>query len=221
MNYAVIWYIIGCVIRVEAILMLLPGIVGVIYGEKSGLLFFPLAVVFYLLGHLLCRKKPEKTRFFAREGYVVVSLSWLVLSILGAVPFVLSRTIPNPVDALFEIVSGFTTTGASILTDVEAMPKAYLFWRSFSHWIGGMGILVFVLVLLPIAGGQSIHLIRAESTGPQVGKLVPRMQRTAKYLYSMYFVLSIVQLVLLLYFKCRCLMRFAMYSVRRAREVLV
>ncbi len=201
MNYAVIRYIIGCVIRVEAILMLLPGIVGVIYGEKSGLLFFPLAVVFYLMGHLLCRKKPEKTRFFAREGYVVVSLSWLVLSILGAVPFVLSRTIPNPVDALFEIVSGFTTTGASILTDVEAMPKAYLFWRSFSHWIGGMGILVFVLVLLPIAGGQSIHLIRAESTGPQVGKLVPRMQRTAKYLYSMYFVLSIMQLALLLYFR--------------------
>ena len=201
MNYAVIWFIIGCVIRVEAMFMLLPGVVGLIYKERSGLLFFPLSVLFYTIGYVMSRRKPANTRFYAREGYVVVGLSWVVLSCIGAVPFVLSRTIPSPVDAMFEIVSGFTTTGASILKDVEAMPKAYLFWRSFSHWLGGMGILVFVLVILPIAGGHSIHLIRAESTGPQVGKLVPRMQRTAKYLYTMYFVLSVVQLVLLLAFK--------------------
>ncbi|MBR6400029.1 MAG: TrkH family potassium uptake protein [Firmicutes bacterium] len=201
MNYAVIWYIISWVIRVEALFMLLPGMVGLIFGERSGLIFFPLAAVFYVLGYLLGRKKPDRTRFYAREGFVVVSLSWLVLSAVGAVPFVVSGTIPHPIDALFEIVSGFTTTGASILNDVEAMPKAYLFWRSFSHWLGGMGILVFVLVLMPIAGGQSIHLIRAESTGPQVGKLLPRMQRTAKSLYLMYFVLSIVQFILLLCFK--------------------
>ena len=201
MNYAIIWFIIGCVIRVEALFMLLPGLVSLIYKEKSGLLFFPLAALFYSIGYIMSRNKPADTRFYARDGYVVVALSWVVLSVIGAVPFVLSQTIPSPVDALFEIVSGFTTTGASILKDVEAMPKSFLFWRSFSHWLGGMGILVFVLVILPIAGGHSIHLIRAESTGPQVGKLVPKMQRTAKYLYSMYFVLSVVQFVLLLIFK--------------------
>lgn len=198
MNYSVIKFIIGCVIRVEAIFMLLPALVAVIYKEPSGVIFLPLAIVFYLLGWILSKEKPHSQRFYAREGFVVVALSWIVMSLIGAVPFVVSGAIPNIVDALFEVVSGFTTTGASILTDVEALPKSYLFWRSFTHWLGGMGILVFVLVLLPIAGGQSIHLIRAESTGPQIGKLVPRMQRTAKYLYGMYFGMSVIMLVILL-----------------------
>lgn len=198
MNYAVIMFIIGCALRVEALFMLLPGAVSLIYNEPVGYLFFPFAIVFYFLGWMLSKQKPASTHFYAREGFVVVALSWIVLSVAGAMPFVVSKIIPNPVDAMFEVVSGFTTTGASILPNVELLPKSYLFWRSFSHWLGGMGILVFVLVLLPFAGGQSIHLIRAESTGPQIGKLVPRMQRTAKYLYSMYFALSLVQFVFLL-----------------------
>ncbi len=180
--------------------MLLPGITAVIYGEKTGLIFFPCAAVFFAIGHLISYKKPKEPQFYAREGFVVVSLSWIVMSAAGALPFVIGKIIPDPVDALFEVVSGFTTTGASILSNVELLPKSFLFWRSFTHWLGGMGILVFILVLLPIAGGQSIHLIRAESTGPQIGKLVPRMQRTAKYLYGMYLSMSLLMLAILLLF---------------------
>ncbi len=198
MNYAIIMFIIGCAVRVEALFMLLPFVVALIYKEPIGFVFLPCAVLFYTIGWVLSHRKPKHTLFYSREGFVSVSLSWLILSFFGAVPFVISKTIPSPVDAMFEVVSGFTTTGASILPDVELLPKSYLFWRSFSHWLGGMGILVFVLVLLPFSGGQSIHLIRAESTGPQIGKLVPRMQRTAKYLYTMYFALSIIQLIFLL-----------------------
>lgn len=201
MNYAIILYIIGTAVRVESLFMLLPFAVALIYNEPKGYIFLPCAVLFYAIGWIMSRSTPQRTHFYAREGFISVSLSWLVLSFFGAIPFVISHTIPSPVDAMFEIVSGFTTTGASILPDVELLPRSYLFWRSFSHWLGGMGILVFVLVLLPFAGGQSIHLIRAESTGPQIGKLVPRMQRTAKYLYTMYFALSLIQLVFLLFAK--------------------
>lgn len=198
MNYRIILFIIGCVIRVEALFMLFPGVVSLIYREKEGFVFFPLAGAYFLIGWLLSQKRPRTTQLYARDGFVTVSLSWIAMSLFGAVPFVLSGAIPSPTDAMFEIVSGFTTTGASILPEVESLPKSILFWRSFSHWLGGMGVLVFVLVLLPFAGGQSIHLIRAESTGPQVGKLVPKMQRTAKYLYGMYFGLSVLQLIILL-----------------------
>ncbi|MBQ9604468.1 MAG: TrkH family potassium uptake protein [Firmicutes bacterium] len=198
MNYAIIMFIIGCAVRVESLFMLLPFAAALIYNEPKGYVFLPCAVLFYAIGWIMSRNVPKSTHFYAREGFISVSASWLILSFFGAVPFVISKTIPSPVDAMFEIVSGFTTTGASIIPNVELLPKSYLFWRSFSHWLGGMGILVFVLVLLPFAGGQSIHLIRAESTGPQIGKLVPRMQRTAIYLYTMYFALSLIQLVFLL-----------------------
>lgn len=198
MNYSIIFNIIGWVIKFEAIFMLLPGIVSIIYREDTCGVFFGCAFVFFVLGKIITLKKPKNNQFYAREGFVAVAMSWIVLSVIGAIPFLISGEIPNAVDALFEIVSGFTTTGASILIDVEAMSKSMLFWRSFSHWIGGMGVLVFILAILPMAGGQNIYLIKAESTGPEVGKFVPKLQKTAGYLYIIYIALSMLQLVLLL-----------------------
>lgn len=136
--------------------------------------------------------------FYMREGFAATSLSWIVISIVGAVPFVVAGCIPNPVDALFETVSGFTTTGASILPGVEDLPKGILFWRSFTHWIGGMGVLVFLLSLLPLTGGSHVNLMKAESPGPQVDKLVPKVQSTAKILYGIYFALTVLEVVFLL-----------------------
>ena len=138
------------------------------------------------------------TAFYTKDGFVTVALSWIVLSIMGAIPFVISRSIPNPVDALFETVSGFTTTGASILSNVEALPHCMLMWRSFTHWIGGMGVLVFILSLLPLTGGYHMNLMKAESPGPSVSKLAPKVQSTAKILYTIYFVMTVIQIVLLL-----------------------
>ncbi len=198
MNFGIIGYIIGCVVTIESAAMLLPWIVSLFYGEASGTIFLLCAAVFGCVGIALTRRKPKSTTFFAREGFVVVSLCWLTVSVIGAVPFVASGEIPNVIDALFEIVSGFTTTGSSILTDVEALSHCMLFWRSFSHWIGGMGVLVFMLAILPMAGGQNIYIMRAESTGPSVGKLAPKMRKTAAMLYIIYAVLTLIHLILLL-----------------------
>ncbi len=143
-------------------------------------------------------KKPKSTVFYAREGFVAVSLSWIVLSITGALPLFLSGEFPSYTDALFETISGLTTTGASILTDVEALSKCNLFWRSFTHWIGGMGVLVLILAILPLAGGYNMYLMRAESPGPTVGKLVPRVKHTARILYEMYIFMTVIQIILLL-----------------------
>ncbi len=198
MNYGIIRYIIARVIFIEAAAMLLPWIVSLFYNERCGIIFLLCAVIGMAAGYFWARKKPANTSFFAREGFAMVALSWIVISLIGAVPFVISGVIANPIDALFEIVSGFTTTGSSILTDVEALPKCMLFWRSFSHWIGGMGVLVFVLAVLPMAGGQNIYLMKAESTGPSVGKLVPKVQKTAMYLYAIYTALTLSHLVLLI-----------------------
>lgn len=198
MNYGIIFYIIGVVIKFEGFFLLLPAVVSLIYGEDTKAVFFGSAFLFYTIGKLMTLRKPKNNQFYAKEGFVAVALSWLVLSVIGAIPFIISGEIPNGIDALFEIVSGFTTTGASIIIDVEALSKSMLFWRSFSHWIGGMGVLVFILAVLPMAGGQNIQLMRAESTGPEVGKLVPKIQKTAGYLYKIYIALSILQLVLLL-----------------------
>ena len=198
MNYSIIFNIIGWVIKVEGFLMLFPALVALIYKENNIGIFFGCAAVYYAVGKLLTLKNPKDSRFYAREGFVAVALSWVVMSILGAIPFIISGEIPSCIDAVFEIVSGFTTTGASILVDVEALSHSMLFWRSFSHWIGGMGVLVFILAILPMAGGQNIYLIKAESTGPEVGKFVPKLQKTAGYLYIIYVAMSLIQLVLLL-----------------------
>ncbi len=198
MNFGIMLYIMGFAVMVEAAAMLLPWAVSLIYGESSGWIFLVCAVVFGVLAMLMTRKRPKDTSFFAREGFIVVALSWIVMSLIGAIPFVVSGEIPNLTDALFEIVSGFTTTGASVLPKVEALSRCMLFWRSFSHWIGGMGILVFILAVLPMAGGQNLYLMRAESTGPSVGKLVPKVQKTAMFLYGTYIVMTLIQLVFML-----------------------
>ena len=151
-----------------------------------------------LAGFLLTRKRIKNKSMYAKEGFVTVALCWITLSAFGALPFVFAGAIPSYTDALFEVVSGFTTTGSSILTDVEALPKCLLFWRSFTHWIGGMGVLVFVMAILPLAGGNNMYLMKAESPGPSVGKLVPKVRGTAGLLYGMYIGLSVVQLLLLL-----------------------
>ena len=198
MNYSIIIYIIGMILEIEAVFMALPAITALIYQETSGVAFLITIALCLVIGLPLTRKKPTRKAFYTKEGFVTVALSWIVLSIIGAIPFVISRSIPNPVDALFETVSGFTTTGASILSDVEALPHCMLMWRSFTYWIGGMGVLVFILSLLPLTGGYHMNLMKAESPGPSVSKLAPKVQSTAKILYSIYFVMTVIQILLLL-----------------------
>ena len=180
MNMSIIIYFLGWVMGIEGALMILPCITAVIYRESSGFYFLGTAVFCSIAGWLLAHKKPKNTVFYARDGFVSVALSWIVLSLFGAMPFWLSREIPLFEDALFEVISGFTTTGASVLPEVESLSRCMLMWRSFTHWIGGMGVLVFILAVLPLAGGYNIHIMRAESPGPSVGKLVPRVKTTAK-----------------------------------------
>lgn len=198
MNYGSIRYIIGWILKVEAALMTLPMIVSVVYRERTGLYFVMAALLCLGAGVILSLKKPEKTTYYAKEGYISVALGWIVMSIMGCLPFVFSGEIPFFFDALFEIISGFTTTGASILTDVEALSKCMLFWRSFSHWVGGMGVLVFILAILPLAGGEhNLQLMKAESPGPSVSKLVPRLRETAMMLYKIYLGMTVLMIVIL------------------------
>ena len=199
MNYAIVFRLLGDILLCEGALLLLPAVTSTIYGEWFVLaVFLFTACICALLGLLLRQVRASSSIFYMREGFVTTALSWIVISVMGAVPFVLTGAIPDPVEALFETVSGFTTTGASILPEVELLPKGVLFWRSFTHWIGGMGVLVFLLTLLPLTGGSHINLMKAESPGPQVEKLVPKVQSTAKILYGIYIVLTLVQIVLLL-----------------------
>lgn len=202
MNHKMIRYIIGSLIQLEAAFFLLPVLTAVIYREKCLFVFLGVAAGCLLGGYIVRGRKPANVTIFSSEGYVSVALCWIVLSICGALPLYFSGYFPNPVDALFEIVSGFTTTGATILKDVEALPRSVLMWRSFSHWIGGMGVLVFMLAILPMGGASSMHLMRAESPGPSVGKLVPKVRSTAKILYVIYFVMTVAEMVLLILSGC-------------------
>ena len=199
MNFSIVKYIIGYVLAFEAAFMALPCIVAVVYQERECWSFVITAALCLLLGFLLLRRKPENRVFYIKEGFVTVALSWIVLSVMGSIPFLLTGSMTNPVDALFETVSGFTTTGASILSDVEALSRSVMFWRSFTHWIGGMGVLVFLLSLLHVKGdGSHINLMRAESPGPSVSKLVPTVQSTAKILYIIYIAMTLLEIGLLL-----------------------
>ncbi|MBQ8640011.1 MAG: TrkH family potassium uptake protein [Lachnospiraceae bacterium] len=198
MNYKMIRYILGSLLMVMGALFLLPILTALIYRESCVFRFLAAAAICLLIGFLMRRNKTKNTRIYATEGYVAVALSWIVMSIFGAMPLYFSGFYPNPIDALFETVSGFTTTGATILSDVECLPKAVLIWRSFTHWIGGMGVLVFILAILPVAGGSSMHLMRAESPGPAVGKLVPKIRSTAKILYGLYIAMTILMMILLI-----------------------
>lgn len=198
MNYKMISYILGWILIFEGMFLAVPGITALLFGESALWSYLLSISICLLIGSLLILKKPQKRQLYAREGCVIVSLSWIVLSAFGALPFFLSGEVPNYVDALFESVSGFTTTGASILNDVEAISYASRMWRSFSHWVGGMGVLVFIMAFIPLSGGQNMHIMKAESPGPSVSKLVPRVKTTAMLLYSIYLVLTLIEFILLL-----------------------
>ena len=198
MNIKSVLYVLGWILRLESVFMLLPVTCSLIYRESEGFAFAAVAVCALAASLLLAGTKKKEITFYAREGFVATSLSWILMSIFGAAPFVLTGEIPRFVDALFETVSGFTTTGASILSDVETMSHTSMLWRCFTHWIGGMGVLVFLLAVLPMVGGSNMHLMKAESPGPSVGKLVPKVRHTARILYMLYIVLTFVQFLLLL-----------------------
>jgi len=202
MNYKIILNTLGWVLNLEAAAMLLPLICAVAYGEPYAYVFVICIAICLLIGIPATIKTPKNKTMYAREGFVIVTLSWIAMSLFGSLPFFISGCIPNFVDALFETVSGFTTTGASILKSVEVLPKCMLFWRSFTHWIGGMGVLVFLVAILPLSGGNNLYLIKAESTGPNVSKLVPKVRTTAKILYVMYFVLTVILIILMLLGGC-------------------
>ncbi|MDD6717455.1 MAG: TrkH family potassium uptake protein [bacterium] len=198
MNYRMLGYVLGRIFMVEAALMLLPVAVALIYGETGRLAAFLIPLVLLaVIGLLLGKRAPADTAIYAREGLVIVALSWVLMSVFGALPFVISGEIPNFVDAFFETVSGFTTTGASILRDVEALSQSMLFWRSFTHWVGGMGVLVFAMAVLPMTDGRAMHLMRAEVPGPSVDKISSKLRDTAKILYAIYFAMTVIEVLLL------------------------
>lgn len=202
MNYSIIRYIMGWVLKFEAAFLCLPALVGFLYHETDdGISYFITACLCLILGFLCTHRKPKNHSLYTKEGFVIVALCWIVMSLFGALPFVLSGDIPSYVDALFETVSGFTTTGASILSDVEALSHANLFWRSFSHWIGGMGVFVFILAITPLLGGSTMTLMKAESPGPSVDKLVPKLKDTSTILYGIYIFLTVLLILLLILFK--------------------
>ncbi|MBQ8351115.1 MAG: TrkH family potassium uptake protein [Clostridia bacterium] len=192
MNYRMLGYLLGLILSTEAGLLLAPTATALLY-QESPLPFLITIAALLAIAVPLVLQRPKNTRIYAKEGFVCVALGWILLSAFGALPFVLSGAIPHYADAFFETVSGFTTTGATILSAVEGLPYGILFWRSFTHWIGGMGVLVFVLAVLPSAGSSSIHLMRAEVPGPTKGKLVPRMRQTALILYGIYVLLTAIQ----------------------------
>ncbi|MBR3993439.1 MAG: TrkH family potassium uptake protein, partial [Anaerotignum sp.] len=199
MNYNMISYVLGSLLRIEGILMSIPMVLAFVYGESAAQKAFLITVVVCLaLGTLIRHKEPENKSIYGREGFVVVALSWIVMSLFGALPFYLSGAINGFINCFFETVSGFTTTGASILTEIEGLPMSILFWRSFTHWIGGMGILVFMLAILPMGDERSMYLMKAEAPGPMVSKLVPKVKSTAKLLYKIYIALTVIEMVLLL-----------------------
>jgi len=201
MNYKMVRYVLAKVLLLEAALMSLPLLCALIYKSESTGAF--LSTIFFttFFAFVFSVRQPKDTMIQAKEGFVIVAASWIIMSIFGCMPFVFSGAIPNPVNAFFETVSGFTTTGASILSNVEALDHALLFWRSFTHWIGGMGVLVFILAILPLSKKNNMYLMRAESPGPSVGKLVPSMKKTATILYAIYFVMTVIE-ILVLYFFC-------------------
>ena len=197
MNYGMIRYIVGKMLLTESFLMLFPAFVSLLYGEKEGIAFLLTAVILLLVS-LLGSRKPKHTAIYAKEGFLIVALAWVLWSVFGTLPFLISGTIPRFDDAFFEVVSGFTTTGSTILTDIEALPKSMNFWRCLTHWVGGMGVLVFVMAVIPLSNRNSMFLMRAEMPGPTCDKLVPKARTTARILYTMYLGLSVAEVIFLL-----------------------
>lgn len=198
MNGKMTIYILGRMLGVEAIVLLAPTLVSVIYGEEGWKAFLLTSAILVLLYMVFGRKKPKDTTIYGKDGFVIIASAWILWSIFGALPFWISGAIPSYVDAFFETVSGFTTTGSTILTDIAAMPKGMNFWRCLTHWIGGMGVLVFVMVIVSLEDKNSMHLMRAEVPGPETDKLVPKARETARILYGMYLALTVMEVIFLL-----------------------
>ena len=199
MNYSMIKYTLGWLMLFESVFFAVPLITAAVFWEAAFFAFLGSAAICLGIGLLLTRKKPADSTIYAKEGFVIVSLSWITLSIFGSLPFMFTGvTNYSFIDAFFETASGFSTTGASIFNEVEWLPKSILMWRSFTHWVGGMGVLVFIMAFLPLGGGQNLHIMRAESPGPEVSKLVPRVKNTAIILYLIYFVMTVIQFIILL-----------------------
>ena len=199
MNSSIVRYTLGQVLKIEAALLLLPCMISLIYREKFGIYYLIVAAICGFLGFGMSLRKPESFVFYLKDGCIITSLSWIFLSFFGCLPFYLTGEIPSLTDALFETVSGFTTTGASILSEVEYLSRCSTFWRCFTHWIGGMGVLVFLLAIIPIGGGSQMNIMKAESPGPSVGKLVPQIRSTARILYIIYFALTIIEVIFLMF----------------------
>ena len=200
MNYRMIVYIMGQISKVVGLSMFLPLFVGLLYGEQHAVLSFGIPILMLLIpGFAVTIKKPKDNSVYSMEGFVSVAASWITASAIGALPFVISGDIPNYIDALFETVSGFTTTGSSILSNVEALSKSSLFWRSFTHWLGGMGILMFVIAIMSSNDSRTMHMMRAECAGPKVGRLVSKSGSSARILYAIYIGLTVLEVVLLLF----------------------
>ena len=199
MNKKMIVYILGKMMGVEGLLLLIPALVSLIYHEKSVISFLIVAAILLVIYIVFGRKLPASKQIYGKEGFVIVGLAWILWSAFGALPFVISGSIPYYIDALFETISGFTTTGSTILADIEALPMGISFWRSFTHWIGGMGVLVFVMMITSLDDENAMPLMRAEVPGPEADKLVPKARHTARLLYGMYFVLTAAEVVFLLF----------------------
>lgn len=201
MNRRMIFKVIGSILQVESVFLLLSGIVSAIYREEKTVFAFLIsAVLAFVLGIILkLFSKPKTTVIYAKEGFIIVAFAWIFMSLIGALPFVLSGAIPSFIDAFFETVSGFTTTGASIITSFDGISHGVFFWRSFTHWVGGMGILVFVTAVLPSVSERPIHILRAEMPGPTMGKLLPRLKDTAVILYVIYIIMTVILTALLIF----------------------
>ena len=221
MNTKSIRFILGWILNIEALLMLLPVATAVFYREEEGVAYALVMAVCAAVGALMTYKKPNNPSFYAKEGFVCTALGWILMSAFGCVPFMLTGEIPSFVDAMFEMVSGFTTTGASVVLNVEELSHCTNMWRCFSHWIGGMGILVFLLAVLPLVGGSNMQLMKAESPGPSVGKLVPKVRFTARILYVLYVALTVLQvLVMLLLIRCKADYRIDCRDLHITRSIL-
>ena len=199
MNYRMIKYTLGWLLLFETGFLIVPLITALCFGEKEVISILLSMLITALVAGLLLIKKPKNRKLYARDGFAIVALSWIFLSVFGALPFILSGAIPNFIDALFETASGFSTTGASILSEVESLPKCIIIWRSFTNWVGGMGVLVFIMAFIPLSGARNLHIMRAESPGPEVSKLVPKMKTTALILYLIYIIMTAVGFIFLIF----------------------